>query len=57
MRRERYSGSCRRRFYVGDSVRQEDIKAGFKDGILRLVVPKETPKAVEEKTTYIPIEG
>ena len=27
IRRERYSGSCSRSFYVGDGVKQEDIKA------------------------------
>ena len=32
IRRERYSGSCSRSFYVGDGVKQEDIKAKFEDG-------------------------
>ena len=40
IRRERYSGSCSRSFYVGDSVKQEDIKAKFEDGTLKLFVPK-----------------
>lgn len=31
IRRERYSGSCSRSFYVGDGVKQEDIKAKFED--------------------------
>ena len=34
IRRERYSGSCQRSFYVGDEITQEDIKAEFKHGIL-----------------------
>ncbi len=57
IRRERYSGSCSRSFYVGDGIEQEDIKAKFEDGILRLFVPKKdaTPKAEEKK--YIAIEG
>ena len=33
---------------MGEQVAQEDIKAAFKDGILRLQVPKDTPKAIEE---------
>lgn len=54
--KERYTGTCTRSFYVGDKVTQEDIKASFKDGILALSVPKETPKAIEEQPKFIPIE-
>ena len=56
IRRERYSGSCSRRFYVGEGVRQEDIHAKFEDGVLKLEVPKEDKKKIEEKK-YIAIEG
>lgn len=57
IRRERYSGSCSRSFYVGEAVTKEDIKARFEDGILKLSVPKmENKPAVEEKK-YIAIEG
>lgn len=45
-----------RSFYVGEDVQQEDIHAKFEDGILKLTVPKEDPKKVEEKK-YISIEG
>ncbi len=48
IRKERYTGSCNRSFYVGENVTQDDIKAAFKDGILALQVPKEVPKAIEE---------
>lgn len=48
IRKERYTGSCNRSFYVGDRVTQEDIKAAFKDGVLALQVPKDVPKAVEQ---------
>ena len=54
LRRERYTGSCQRSFYVGEYLRQEDIKAGFQDGILTLFVPKEDKTKVEEKK-YITI--
>ena len=40
IRRERYAGSMSRSFYVGEGVTEEDIKAKYEDGILRLVVPK-----------------
>ncbi len=56
IRRERYAGSMSRSFYVGDGVTQEDIKAKYEDGILRLVVPKKDAKAVENNR-YIAIEG
>lgn len=32
--RERYNGSCSRSFYVGEEVKQEDIKAKFEDPLL-----------------------
>ncbi len=48
IRKERYTGSCNRSFYVGENVTQDDIKAAYKDGILALQVPKEVPKAIEE---------
>jgi len=40
IRRERYAGSCQRSFYVGKDVTEEDIKASFKHGILKLTIPK-----------------
>ena len=56
IRKERYTGSCKRTFYVGDQVEQEDIKAAFQNGILRLFIPKDTPKKIEEKPKTITIE-
>lgn len=56
IRRERYTGECSRTFYIGEAVKQEDIKARFEDGILKVTVPKVAPKQVEEKK-YIAIEG
>lgn len=57
IRRERYSGSCQRSFYVGEEVTQEDIKAEFKHGILKLFVPKKEAKPEVEEKKYISIEG
>ena len=53
IRRERYAGNLSRSFYIGD-VKQEDVKAVFKNGILSISVPKEDKKAKEEKK-YITI--
>ncbi len=56
IRKERYAGAMSRSFYVGEGITQEDIKAKYEDGILRLSVPKKEAKAVEDKK-YIAIEG
>lgn len=56
IRRERYSGSMTRSFYVGNAVTEEDIKAKYENGILSLSIPKKDQKAVEAKK-YIAIEG
>lgn len=56
IRRERYSGSCSRSFYVGNAVTQEDIKAKFENGTLQLQIPKkEATRKVEDKH-YIAID-
>ena len=56
IRQERYAGSMSRSFYVGEGLRQEDVKAKFENGILRVSLPKEQPKVVEENK-YIAIDG
>ena len=57
IRRERYAGACERSFYGGEHVTQEEIKAEFKHGILKLFVPKKETKPVVEENKYIAIEG
>lgn len=57
IRRERYYGTCSRSFYVGEELTQEDIRARFEDGILKLSVPKKEIQPKVEETKYIPIEG
>lgn len=57
VRKERFSGKCSRTFFVGEDIEDDDIKAKFEDGILKIDVPKkqEQPKLEEKKT--IAIEG
>ena len=56
IRQERYAGSMQRSFFVGENLTEEDIKAKFEDGVLKLCIPKkEAPKLPEKKT--IMIEG
>ena len=57
IRKERYAGACQRSFYVGEGVKQEDVKAEFKHGILKLTVPKKEPEKEVEEKKYIAIEG
>lgn len=56
IRRERYSGSMSRSFYVGNAVKEEDIRARFENGILKLSVPKNKKTEIEQNN-YISIEG
>lgn len=56
IRKERYAGSMSRSFYVGDGITEDDIKAKYENGILKLSIPKKEAKAVEQKK-YIAIEG
>lgn len=56
IRKERYVGSMSRSFYVGDGITEDDIKAKYENGILKLSIPKKEAKAVEQKK-HIAIEG
>ena len=54
IRQERYAGLMQRSFYVGEQITQEDIKARFEDGVLKLTVPKKEPvKQIPEKKTIM----
>lgn len=49
VRQERYTGSCTRTFYVGEDVKETDIHAGFKDGILEIEVPSDHEQIASTK--------
>ena len=57
VRKERFSGTCSRTFYVGEDIEEDDIRAKFGDGVLTMYIPKkqEQPKLEEKRT--IAIEG
>ena len=55
LRRERFVGECSRSFYVGDNVSEEDINAEFKNGILKIDIPKKEENK-EEDIKYIEIK-
>ena len=49
VRQERFYGECSRSFYVGDEIKEEDINAEFKNGILKIeVLKKEEEKKLPE---------
>ncbi len=56
IRRERHYGSCSRSFYIGDAVTQDEIKASFDNGTLKLIVPKKEDKQLPDNRNYIRIE-
>ena len=53
LRRERYSGTLRRSFYVGEQLTDGEIKASYEDGILHLTLPKKNPPQLPEKRTIL----
>ncbi len=58
IRRERYYGNASRSFYVGEELTQDDIKAKYEDGVLKVDIPKiEQKKPEVEEKKYIAIEG
>ena len=57
IRRERYTGSFSRSFYVGEDITETDIKAKFTDGVLNLEIPKKEPVPQVPEKKIIAIEG
>lgn len=56
VRKERYMGECSRSFYIGDNIKEEDIKAKFNNGTLTLEIPKKDNEKKLPEKKYIPIE-
>lgn len=56
VRRERYFGECSRSFYVGDAAETEDVKAIFKNGTLKLEIPKKEKQKEIAPKKYVQIE-
>ena len=56
VRRERYTGTCNRSFYVGSSIKHEDIHAKYENGILHVTFPKEETKKEAEEKKFVSID-
>ena len=52
VRRER-NFSCRRSYYVGDGLTEEDVKAKYLNGTLMIEVPKNKQKQITKKSINI----
>lgn len=55
VRRERFTGEVSRSFYVGEDIKEEEVKASFKNGILTLEVPKLSLEDKKKDKKYIEI--
>ena len=53
IRQERRYGKYMRSFNLGADIKEEDIKASFSDGVLRLQAPKLAPRAPERRRISI----
>lgn len=49
IRQERFTGSYSRSFYVGDHVNEDDIKAKFDNGELKITIPTKEQKQEDTK--------
>ena len=55
VRRERFTGEVSRSFYVGENIKEDEVKASFKNGILTLEVPKLSLEDKKQDKKYIEI--
>lgn len=56
LHKERFYGECSRSFYVGEDIEQKDINAEFKNGILKIEVPKKELNNETKETKQIEIK-
>ena len=56
VRKERFFGECSRSFYIGDEIKEEEISAEFKNGILKILIPKKDKKEEIPETRRIMIQ-
>lgn len=53
--KERFFGECSRSYYAGENIKEEDVKASFKNGTLEITFPKENVNKLNEEKKYIEI--
>jgi len=55
IRKERFEGSAKRSFFVGDFANEDNIRASYNNGVLKLTIPKE-PEPEPEQPKRINID-
>ena len=48
IRKERFEGSAKRSFFVGDFANEDNIRASYNNGVLKLTIPKEPDPEPEQ---------
>lgn len=56
VRQERFFGECSRSFYVGEEVLEDEIEAEFKNGTLKITIPKKEIKKELPESKHIAIK-
>ena len=56
VRKERFYGECSRSFYLGEDITEDDIDAEFKNGILKINLPKKELENKKEEVKQITIK-
>ena len=56
LHQERFYGECRRSFYIGEDILEEDINAEFTNGILKIEVPKKEEQQEKKEIKQITIK-
>ena len=51
IRKERMSGRCFRKFYIGDAYTEEDISAKYENGVLQITLKAKSDEEIENKKT------
>ncbi len=54
--KERLATSCKRSFFVGNKIKQEDITAAYKDGVLSIIITNPQKAVDKENIKLIPIQ-
>ncbi len=54
--KERIATSCKRSFFVGNKIKQEDITAAYKDGVLSIIITNPQKSVDREEIKLIPIQ-
>ncbi len=56
VRKERFYGECSRSFYIGEDIKENEIHAEFKNGTLKLEIPKKEEEDKSRQVKQIPIK-